>query len=284
MDLLPYEAYYENSAGSVLRLDRAPYVMTDSTLFNSSWSVSTAKRPMDEGERMLRAYRKCSDRRMTVEVTADSAALLSEKLSAMSELLFHDLETKKAGRLWINGRYMSCWCTSSTKKLSCDFISRATVELTVYPERPVWCAEKLYRFTCEVTEPTDGHCYMYSYPKRYGAGRRFLVINNEHYSASPMKIIFYGPADYPNIYLGSANIGINITLGFGEYAVIDQLTRDIYRVTPEGTKVNCFNERIKNGNTFTFAPPGSSTVQLGSSCGVDIVLTEQRSEPTWTLD
>lgn len=281
--LLPYEAFYVNSQGVQLDLSCAPYIMTDSGLFDFRWSLTTAGRPLGEGCRMLAGKRPCEEKELKVVVLADSESELSERLAAMNSVFDADVVRMTAGRLYINGQYLCCWCVRSEKALSCDFTNTATVTLSVFPETPVWCTEKRYSFLPGGSEDDGGHKYDFAYPYRYGAGRRSLTVNNEHVAGAPMRIYFFGPAEQPQIFVGTACIGLDLTLARGEYAVIDQLSREIYRVNADGNRINCFDNRIKNGRTFEHAAPGCSTVQLVGDFGVDIILIEQRSEPRWAL-
>ncbi len=281
--LLPYEAYYENSRGERLNLSEPPYVMNESRLFDMKWSLSAVQRPLGEGVRLLRAKRQCEERTMTVHVLADTAQSLGQRLGEMSAIFDYDVHSLTAGKLWINGQYLSCWCSARTKTLSCDFVSNAVVTVSIYPENPVWCSERSCEIECVGEADAGGHKYSYRYPFRYGTGESGLTITNAHYAPCPMRIIFSGSAKEPAIYFNGERIGINITLDEGEKAVIDQQTREVYKVSAEGVKTNCFNDRTRNGRIFEYAPVGVSTAVPDSASEVEIILIEQRSEPLWAL-
>lgn len=283
MGVVPYTAYYENSRGEVLRLDEAPWILIGGDVFDAKWQLVTAPRAIGEGERLLRGRRPCDERTLEIAVVAQSAGELAERLEQMSDILEYDLHRAKAGRLWISGRYLSCWCRASAKELSCDFPMMARLTLKVYPQMPVWCAERKYRFSPNSGEES-GHRYPYRYPYRYGTGRRSLTLVNRSTAPAPMRIVFYGPVINPRVLVGAIDIGIDVTLESGEYAVVDQLTREVYSVSRSGVRSNCFDSRRKTGMTFESAPPGSSTVQLVSGEMMDITLIEQRSEPRWSCD
>ncbi|MBE6754056.1 MAG: hypothetical protein E7559_06890 [Ruminococcaceae bacterium] len=282
MGVLPYKVHYENSRGETVRLDEPPLLLKEGELFNVRWRLSTARRPMGEGERLLYGRRQCEERTVTVAVAAGSTEQLAAVLERLNAVMEYDLHSGRAGRLWVGEQYLSCWCTASTKKLSCDFPSIAEVQLKLYPESPAWCTERVYRFTTGGSEEVSGHKYPCGYPRRYGTGNRELVMNNRSVAPAPMRIVFYGAAVNPRLLAGGSDIGINISLDEGEYAVIDQLAREVYMVDRAGVRTNCFDKRRKNGMTFNNVPSGSSTVQVVSGGRVDITLVEQRSEPRWT--
>lgn len=282
--VLPYEVCYINSRGDSLRFDRPPYMMTSSTLFDTHWKTGTVQRPFYDGCQLIYRRRNADKPELTLEIASAGRLRLSGDLCRLSELLDYDLVNGTAGKLYINGQYMRCWCTANEKKLSCDFDSSATVKLTVLPETPVWFTEKHYSIPAAGTSVSSGHKYPYRYPKRYGAGRRMVIAENTHFAPAPVKIIFYGEAERPKLYLGSQCMGIDITVGAGEYAVIDQLTREVYSVSLTGQRTNRFNERDRGGGVFRYLPHGSNMLTLDSSGGADIILYELRSEPPWALN
>lgn len=282
--LLPFEMHYENSAGEILRLDQPPFVTTSCRLFDISWKMTLAQRPLGEGGSLLTRRRPTGDRTLTVQAAAASARELSDALDRMAAVFDRDVVSLVSGRLWVNGSYMRCWCSGRVKDLSCDMPGQAQITVSVTPEQPVWCTERRYRIMGgETVSDSGGHSYPYSYPRRYGTTRRNLTLVNSHFAPSPMRVTLYGPSLEPRIYVDGMCIGVNTPLLPGERVTIDQLSRQITRIGVDGEKTNAFGDRIKNGQTFSYAPPGSSTVDLYTdSMGADIVLIEQRSEPSWS--
>ena len=282
--LLPFEIYYVNSHNDRVYFDRVPFILTDSGLFDSRWTRGTVQRPLCGGCIVTSRRRGCEPVELTLEVTASSRVWLAERLRRLAELLDYDTALGAAGRLYINGQYLLCRCSASEKKLSCDFDTRATVRLTLLPESPLWYTEKHYRILGVGQEPGDGLKYPYGYPKKYGAGRRMVIAENSHFLPAPVKVTFYGEAEDPKLYLGTQVIGLNVSLAAGEYAVIDQLTREIYSVSVTGERTNRFDARDRGGGVFTYLPQGSNMLTLDSGGGVDITLYERRSEPGWALN
>lgn len=280
--LLPYDAYYENSRGEVLRLDRLPFVLRSGDIFDAEWRFTKGIRPLGEGGRLLAAKRSDKEKSFTVSIAADTANQLSAHLERMSAIFDCDVAALQAGRLWINGQYMTCWCSARVKELSCDFVTNASVRVVVHPETPVWCRE----VSCRIAQnkSNGGHSYPYSYPYRYGDSRSAARIVNSHFAPCPMRITFHGPAQEPAVYINGGRVGVNISLAEDESAVIDQRSGEVYMVNRSGEKTNCFDARTKNGLVFRYAPSGESIVVLDNGTDADIVLIEQRSEPTWTLN
>ena len=281
--LLPYEAHYINSKGQRINLTTLPYVITESQLFDAKWKLTSAQQPLGEGIRLLGARRIGDERRMTVHVTASSAVELAGYLNFMTSVFDYDIAALSPGKLWVNGQYLSCWCSAREKTLSCNFVSSAVVSISILPEIPAWCTEK----TCLLDDleivDEDGHSYPYNYDYRYGSGERVITLNNTHYAACPMRITFYGPAAQPAIYINGSRVGAELTLLENESVEIDQMKRTVYKTNASGVKTSCFNSRTKNGKVFEYAPPGESQVLIDSRSAVRIILIEQRSEPVWAL-
>ena len=280
--ILPFEACYVNSCGVRLYLDRAPFIMTGSGLFDTHWRLGTIRAPFGDGCRLISSRRFRDTIDVTIEITADSPTELARYLELLSDTFDYDIIGGTPGQLFICGQYLRCWCSESEKKLSCDFDSRATLKLKITPEAPVWITEKHYHILPAASYSGDGLSYPYSYPKRYGAGRRMVIAENTHFSPSPVMITFYGPTEHPRLHLGTQCMGADVTLEAGEYAVIDQRSREIFSVSAGGEKTNCFDLRDRGCGVFTYLPPGSSMLTLESDGGADIILYEQRSEPLWT--
>lgn len=282
--LLPYSMYYENSRGEILQLDQLPCITTASTLFDITWKLTRSQRPLGEGGSLLARKRPGDQRTLTVRMAAGSAAELSEVIERMADIFDYDVVNYTAGRLWVNNSYLRCWCSGRVKEMSCSITTQAEATVTVCPEQPAWCTERAYRIIPGgTTADSEGHLYPYSYPYRYSSSRSSLSIYNSRFSASPMRITLYGPAADPRVYVGGVCIGVNTPLLSGERVVIDQQNKLITKIGTDGSSSNCFGDRIKNGQTFEFAPPGSTPVDVYSdTLGVDIVLIEQRSEPSWS--
>lgn len=283
--LLPFEAYYESSSGKRMCLSEYPIVITNSNLFDSIWKLTSSTRPLSEGGRLIGKRRPCSEKEMELSVAARSPAELSLMLEKLSELFDSDVQKEIAGRLWINGRYLRCWCAMSQKELSHNFASMAKLVIRITPEYPTWHTDRVYQLLAgETDDPDDGHSYDYSYPKRYGNTLGSMLVSNTSVTGAPMKIVFFGPAENPRVFVSGREIGIDTTLTNGEYAVIDQLERSVYSVTKDGERINCFDKRVKNGLCFEYAEPGNSKVELADAAGTVITITEQRSEPQWALN
>lgn len=281
-NLLPYDIWYENSSGERLCLSQVPYMLTAGQLFDGRWKLNCVSRPMGEGQRLVRARRSPEERTVTIKVAAASAKELSELLEYMSRIFDCDIAAMKPGKLWVNDRYMTCWCSARQKEMSCDFISNASVVVTVVPEYPVWCSESTVRLGDTLEKVNSGVTYPYSYPYRYGGGRQGTQLSGG-LNERPMRITFFGPAKNPSVYINGRQTGVRITLAKGEKAVIDQRSRTVSLIRNDGSSENIFDCRIKNGFTFVPLEASGGMAISDSEAVMEITLIDQRSEPEWAL-
>lgn len=280
--IYPYSIYYRNSAGEEIHFDEAPYSILSTDIFDSLCRLNAVSRPLSEGCRVLGKYRDCENRIIKINVFGQNQNEHNTALNRLAEVIGQDVEALTAGKLYVNGQYLLCYISESEKQISLNWSTCTTVTLTVTPEYPYWCMEKKFSYYMR-DNATDlgGLKYPRKYPYRYTSSDQSLNLVNSHYAPCPMIITIYGPAVNPYIYIGKILCGLNVTIANGEYAVINQMTREIYLRNNNGEIVNIFNKRNKSGNVFEFAPPGNSKLSFSGDFGMDIIIAEQRSEPLW---
>ena len=281
--IYPYSIYYQNSAGEELHFDDAPYSISSTDIFDSLCSLKAVSRPLSEGCRIISKYRECISRTIKLNVFGQTQQQHNDALNRLAEVIGRDVEALTAGKLWVNGQYLLCYINESEKQLSLNWSTCTTVTLTVTPEYPYWCTERKFSYYVgDSATDENGLKYPYSYPHRYTSSDQSLSLSNSHYAPCPMIITIYGPAVNPHIYIGDILCGLEVDIAEGEYAVINQMTREIYLRDSSGNTVNIFNKRNKSGNVFEFAPSGNSKLSFSGSFGLDIIIAEQRSEPLWS--
>lgn len=284
--ILPYKMYYESSSGVIVRLDEPPFVAVDSDLWSSGWKMTTAPRPGRDGGRVISRKRQSDEKKLRIAAVADSAGELSDALEWISGIFAVDVHSMRPGKLWVNGWYLSCYCAAEVCGLSPDHTHMAEITLTLLAENPLWCSERTFTPQEGSQSEIPEHKYLYKYPYKYGSNiystyHRIQMINNSGIS-QPMRITFLGPCSNPAIIIGSTEIGIGGYFAEGERAVIDQQPREIYVVGTNGSRRNIFSRRLKNGQVFYPAPPGSYTVGISNAENAEIILITQKGAPPWS--
>lgn len=281
-DIYPYSIYYRNSAGEEIHFDEAPYSVSSTDIFDSLCTLNAVSRPLSEGCRVLSKYRDCESRILKINVFGQNQNEHNTALNRLAEVIGRDVEALTAGKLYVNGQYLLCYINGNEKQISLNWSTCTALSLTITPEYPYWCRERKFSYYVrDNTADLGGLKYPRKYPYRYTSNEQSLNLVNSHYAPCPMIITIYGPAVNPNIYIGNILCGLNITLADGEYAVINQITREIYCRNSNGETINIFNRRNKSGNVFEFAPPGNSHIIFSGDFGMDVTIAEQRSEPLW---
>ncbi len=276
------EITYVNSKGVELKLDRKPYYTEKSELYDFSWSLGFAARPLQDGGRVVSRRRQNNVRKLTLYVYGDSAEQFNEAMNKLADTLSADTEELSPGRLYIGGQYLSCFASAGEKTVSKDWPHCVKMTLSFFPQNPCWCTERTYSFNFRTETDIKGLKYPKKYPFRYTSLARHASLINDHYAPSPMIIRIFGPIENPRFSIDGTVIGLDVTLGKGESAVIDQTERTVYKYSATGEKTNLFNRRLKNGNIFSYAPKGTSLMECQGELNMDITLIKQRSEPRWS--
>ncbi len=276
------EISYVNSKGATLYLDRKPYFVEKSGLYDFSWSLGFAARPLYDGGRVVSRRRPNTVRELTMYVYADTQEQFCKAMNDLSEVMTTDVEELSPGRLYIGEQYLSCFVSAGEKTVSKDWPCCVKIKLSFFPQNPCWCTESTFSFKFGEQEDDVGLKYPKKYPYRYSSLSKAANIINDNCAPSPMIIRIFGPAENPRLSVGGVPMGVDVTLESGECAVIDQTERTIYKASTTGERTNLFNRRLKNGNIFAYAPAGVSLIECTGELNIDVTLIKQRSEPQWS--
>ena len=282
-EILPYEIWYENSKGDVIRFDTAPIVVQTTGLFDWQWSISAYDRAIRDGGRAVAARRPVQDRTVVLDVFADTQADHNAAIDRLHNVLEYDLCTLTPGKLWINDRYVRCFATASVKTIDRDWSTYTVVGLTLKLISPAWVKEEPVT-VLPVTTATDtaDKKYLGKYPYKYSEGGSVARFVNDTAAPAPMILKIFGACSNPSVYVGGNEYSVNTSVAAGEYVVIDQRDKSICRVGQSGTRSNIFNLRKKSVDNFQYAPSGSLTVSCSGQFACEVTFLTQRSEPEWT--
>ena len=282
-EILPYEIWYENSKGDVIRFDTAPIVVQTTGLFDWQWSISAYDRAIRDGGRAVAARRPVQDRTVVLDVFADTQADHNAAIDRLHNVLEYDLCTLTPGKLWINDRYVRCFATASVKTLDRDWSTYTVVGLTLKLISPAWVKEEVVTVLPVTTAAdTADKKYPGKYPYKYSEGGNIARFVNDTASSAPMILKIFGACDNHSVYIGGNEYSVNTSISAGSYVIIDQRDKSIYRVGQSGTRSNIFNLRKKSVDNFQYAPSGSLSVSCSGQFACEVTFLTQRSEPEWT--
>ncbi|MBQ9901069.1 MAG: hypothetical protein IJM51_01595 [Clostridia bacterium] len=282
-ELLPYSIYYENSAGKIIRFDEAPIVVQTTGLFDWQWNISAYDRAIRDGGKAIAARRPVQDRTLVLDVFADTQQEHDAAIDRLHDILEYDICALSPGRLWINDRYVRCFASASVKTVDRNWSAYTVVGLTVKLISPAWVKEETITvIPLTAAADTADRKYPGQYPYKYSEGGNVARFINSTACAAPMIIKIFGACSNPSVYIGGNEYSVNTTVAAGDYVIIDQRDKSIYRIGQNGTRSNIFNLRKKSVDNFQYAPSGSLTVSCSGQFSCEVTFLTQRSEPEWT--
>lgn len=278
-ELLPYSIWYENSVGETIRFDTAPIVVRTSGLFDWKFSVSAYDRALRDGGKAVAARRPVQDRTLVLDVFADTQREHDAALDRLNNVLERDLCSVIPGKLWINNRYIRCFASASVKTLDRDWTTYTVVGLTLKIVSPAWTAEETVTVLPSAQHSHSGDKkYPGHYPYRYSEGNVARFVNDTA-GRAPMIIKIFGPCENPSVYIGQNEYSVNTGISAGDYVMIDQRDKSIFRVSQSGVRTNIFNLRKKSVDNFLYAPSGALSVSCSGQFACEVTFLTQRNEP-----
>ena len=278
-DILPYSIFYENSAGETIRFDEAPIVVQTTGLFDWQFSVSSYDRALRDGGRVVAARRPVQERSLVLDVFADSQQEHDAAIDRLNNILERDLCAVVPGKLWINNRYIRCFASASVKTLDRDWTTYTVVGLTLKIVSPAWTAEETVTVLPSAQHSHSGDKkYPGHYPYRYSEGNVARFVNDTA-GRAPMIIKIFGPCENPSVYIGQNEYSVNTGISAGDYVMIDQRDKSIFRVSQSGVRTNIFNLRKKSVDNFLYAPSGALSVSCSGQFACEVTFLTQRNEP-----
>ena len=72
-----------------------------------------------------------------------------------------------------------------------------------------------------------------------------MTILNEHYTETDFRMVIFGPAISPAVFIGDQLYQVNMKIEAGEYVTIDSSQGTIILTKTDGSRENAFNSREK---------------------------------------
>lgn len=203
-----------------------------------------------------------------------------------------DVLAMQHGKIIIGGYYLKCYITGSKK--SKYLINKGYLEttLTVTTDYPHWVKEGKTSFRVNGATVAEGtgqdpagnrrnFDYNADFPYDYMSGMKGKTLNNTGFVETNFRLIIYGAAVNPAIYIAGHCYQVNCSIDEGEYLTIDSLAKTIRLTKQNGTTENYFNYRNRDSYIFQKIPAGDNKVAWNNTFGFDAILLDERSEPKW---
>lgn len=271
------EVYYESGSalGDKIRLDGAPYWMQTGDILNYKWKYISRNR------RLKKFHRDITEHEIKISVLGTSREEYDEQWKRLHDVFERDVVNLKAGRLYFNGMYMSCYIVGSEKAEWERDSLRCENTFTIVTDAPYWVMETTQSVS-KIEDVDEGLAYPYGYPYGYYASSETTrEISTGHFGESDYELTIEGAATNPTVYVNGVAVGARVTLSDGERLVISTRGNKVYMIEQSGRRVDVFNERLKTGASMFGKVPPTFEVSWNGSFSFDITVYSERSEPQW---
>ncbi len=206
------------------------------------------------------------------------------------EITEKDVLAVEHGKIIIGDYYLKCYITGSKKNNYLLDKKYMETTLTVATDYPQWIKETLVSFRIngdvfsDVEEDALGKRnldYNVDFPYDYMSEMKGKTLDNTGFAGVNFRLMVYGAAVNPVIYIGGHCYQVNCHIEENEYLTIDSIAKTILLTKQDGTVENHFHQRNRESYIFEKIPPGINIVTWDKTFGFDVVMFEERSEPKW---
>lgn len=271
---------YESSNGSTFDLKVKPIRTRSANFHDYSWFPQTVQ--LQYGDKVTRFDKEAAVYSAILDISGSEAERRAT-LNALHAAFDADIYSMAAGKIIHGDYYIHCFITYSSTYYDDPWTQN---EITLYCPYPFWIKENLFEFLKQEEIPDANNFLDYNYDFDYDYESSLTgqaLISNPGAGGANYRLTFFGACVDPYMVIDGVTIGVNTTLLTGEYLVIDSRNHTIYKVANNGTRTNCYNDRVKNGvSIFEKIAPGEHSVVWPGTYGFDLIVFEERSEPLWS--
>lgn len=270
---------YKNHMGEVIDFGQSGIYVSSNDLHDYSWTVT------QKNDRISAFKRSVATRTLPVVIfcqTAEDGVAARNRLLEVAE---KDVLAKKPGRIIVGDYYFSCYVTGSKKSNYLATRRRMEAKLTLVSDAPYWARESEFSFdtgTDSGSAAVGENYALLDYPFDFAGTNQLSTFVNPNFVGSNFRLIVYGEAVNPTVYIGGHKYQVSCTVGANEYLTIDSVAKTIIVTQVDGTVVNHFKDRSRDSYIFEKIPSGKVDVSWDGTLRMTLVLLEERSEPKWT--
>lgn len=259
--------------------------MTDTELHDYEWECKS------DNDRISYFTRGITNKKIKAVIASSNRGEAVTNANKIMECFEKDVLNKSYGRIIFGDYYMICYINSSKKSEYNATTGMLFIELNVVTDNPMWIKEYTTSFRGDggvvLPDTSTGDAqvnldYSYDFPYDFSSTASNSSIVNKGFMPSDFKMILYGQATNPSLYIGGHQYSLSCNVNSGEYLEIDSKNKTIYLVEQDGTRNNYFRYRNKSSYIFEKIPSGENTVTWARGFSFDVTLYEERSEPKWT--
>lgn len=271
---------YECSDDTLIDLMKNPVFAQESeSLLDNKWNYTTIA-SVGNMAKIKSFYKDVQESSLKLSIMADSAEQFNKINYQLHRCFERDIRNLTPGKLWWNDFYKEVFvidCSNNEFEEYFESVEKSCKVISLYS---FWIKKNIFRYSAAAGN--DGLLdYPYDYGFDYDCSQHQEIINNEGIGEANFEIVFYGPAENPCVTVNGHDYELFTTLGEGEYAVINSITKKIKQYSIKGEETNIFHLRNKENYVFKKIPEGINFVSRNRFNGVDITLYDERGEPEW---
>lgn len=258
---------YQNHLGEEINFSESGIYVKSSDLHDYAWNYT------ERGGKITSFKRNVISKKIDLAIACATEAAGIQKRNELVECFEKDVLAKQPGKIFVNGYYLKCYVTASSKSKYLDSMKTMLVSLELLSDEPFWVKEVEATYVRDAT-----------------TNELTGIINPLNHEAN-FRLKIFGSTTHTTISIGDAIYGYNSALAANEQFVIDSLSKEVYKLV-DGKKVNAFSGRyvsytagtlkgVLKDDTFKKIPSGSSTIGRSESFQWSLTLYDERSEPKW---
>lgn len=266
---------YQNHLGEEINFSENGIYVKSSDLHDYAWNHT------ERGGKITSFKRDVISKKIDLAIACATEAAGIQKRNDLVECFEKDVLAKQPGKIFVNGYYLKCYVTASSKSKYLESMKTMLVSLELLSDEPFWVKE------VEATYVRDST-----------TNELTGIINPLDHEAN-FRLTIFGSTTETTISIGGATHGLGYGLEANTQLVIDSITKEVY-ILKNGKKNNAFSERyvsyisgsagtmvggvIKGvlvDDTFKKIPSGNSTIGRSESFQWSLILYDERSEPKW---
>lgn len=255
---------YQNHLGEEINFSESGIYVKSSDLHDYAWNYT------ERGGKITSFKRNVISKKIDLAISCETEAAGIQKRNTLVECCEKDVIAKQPGKIFVNGYYLKCYVTASSKSKYLDSMKTMLVSLELLSDEPFWVKEVEATYTADAS------------------GAITSVTNPLNHEANFCLKITGATTDNPTIVIGNAIYGCTFTLSANEQLVIDSMAKEIYKLAG-GEKTNAFGDRYIQytpdgkfvDKNFKKIASGSNYVSAGDDFQWSLTLYDERSEPKW---
>lgn len=208
----------------------------------------------------------------------------------LAEVIEADAAAGKPGTIRIGEFSLDAFIVGSTKDNWWFDDGIMETSLDIAPVTGAWTREATTSFVIDQTTSPLGPGaldFPYDFPYDYAPNRAAKRFSNPSAAPCPFKLVIFGPASSPFIWIGDNLHQVDVDVPSGFLLTVDSRDKSILLIDAGGKAESAFAKRLrgaKGSGTYVFepVPVGESIVSWNNTFGFNLTIFDERNEPTWT--